>query len=245
MFHNTEIVSEILDSCCPQCGKHTPIPVSLPRSMLEAIIGKPVLCDECGDKLRKQQQQDAQREYQERLVEMSGIPPEFRTWDPTLGNGKLARFIRDHRDQSLLIVGPNAQCKTRAAAYNLLLEAKAGRKCRFCNHADLAMEFAAAMQQSGVDGMNYHRNLLNTNAILLIDDIAKRRLNETGGELLYRLINGVYEGSTSRIWITSNYSLPELHRRFENGDIADAVVSRIDRLINAGKMQMVNTGELQ
>ena len=74
--------------------------------------------------------------------------------------------------------------------------------------------------------------------ILLIDDIAKRKLNETGGELLYRLVNAVYEGAATRLWITSNKDLAPLLQRFENGDTGDAVISRFDRLIDDERMSI-------
>ena len=160
--------------------------------------------------------------------------PEFRR----SSGGTLARFIRDHRDRNLLIIGENGKCKTRAAAYNLLLEAKGGKRCRFCDYPELALEYAAAMQKSAQEGLDFVRELLRQREILLIDDIAKRKLNETGGELLYRLVNAVYEGAGTRLWITSNKDLAPLLQRFENGDTGDAVISRFDRLVDDGRMNI-------
>ena len=219
MFRDTEVSTEV--TCrCPQCGAEEKVPVSFPRWMLDIFRDKtPGLCAACSEK-------------------SAGVPPEFRQWDAAKGNGTLARFIRDHRDRNLLVIGANGKCKTRAAAYNLLLEAKAGQRCRFCDYPELALEYSAAMQKSAQEGLDFVRELLRQSDILLIDDIAKRKLNETGGELLYRLVNAVYEGAATRLWITSNKDLAPLLQRFENGDTGDAVISRFDRLIDDERMSI-------
>ena len=238
MFRDTEVSTEV--TCrCPQCGAEEKVPVSFPRWMLDIFRDKtPGLCAACSEKIRQRNQQEADRLEAMRRIESAGVPPEFRRWDAAKGNGTLARFIRDHRDRNLLIIGENGKCKTRAAAYNLLLEAKGGKRCRFCDYPELALEYAAAMQKSAQEGLDFVRELLHQSDILLIDDIAKRKLNETGGELLYRLVNAVYEGAGTRLWITSNKDLAPLLQRFENGDTGDAVISRFDRLIDDGRMNI-------
>ena len=154
MFRDTEVSTEV--TCrCPQCGAEEKVPVSFPRWMLDIFRDKtPGLCAACSEKIRQRNQQEADRREAMRRIESAGVPPEFRQWDAAKGNGTLARFIRDHRDRNLLVIGANGKCKTRAAAYNLLLEAKAGQRCRFCDYPELALEYAAAMQKSAQEGLD-------------------------------------------------------------------------------------------
>ena len=84
--------------------------------------------------------------------------------------------------------------------------------------------------------MDYILDLLNE-SILLIDDIGKRRITETAGEMLYEIFDRLLGGDCKcRVWVTSNLALSELAGRFENADIGDGVVSRIDRMIEGGTM---------
>ena len=71
----------------------------------------------------------------------------------------------------------------------------------------------------------------------MIDDIGKRRITETAGELLWDVFDMIYAGDArTKIWITSNKSLEDLPALFENRDIGDAITSRIDRMIDDGRM---------
>lgn len=129
MFRDTEVSTEV--TCrCPQCGAEEKVPISFPCWMLDIFRDKtPGLCSACSEKIRQRNQQEADRREAMRRIEIAGVPAEFRQWNAAKGNGTLARFIRDHRDRNLLVIGANGKCKTRAAAYNLLLEAKAGQRC--------------------------------------------------------------------------------------------------------------------
>ena len=54
------------------------------------------------------------------------------------------------------------------------------------------------------------------------------------------LFDRLYAGDTDIcIWCTCNTKLSELADRFENPDIGDAVSSRIDRMIEAGGMILI------
>ena len=67
--------------------------------------------------------------------------------------------------------------------------------------------------------------------------IRARQGDETAGEMLYDMIDLVYSGaSKAKLWITSNKTLADFADAFENLDLGDAVVSRLDRMIANGKM---------
>jgi hypothetical protein len=79
--------------------------------------------------------------------------------------------------------------------------------------------------------------------VILIDDVGKRRITETAGELLYDMADLVYSGSSRAvIWFTANKTLADFANQFENLDLGDAVVSRFDRMIEAGKMLNIEVG---
>ena len=117
-----------------------------------------------------------------------------------------------------------------------MVEARSGYECRFIRFSDLAAECARICKTQSENSMRFIRGLF-TNDILLIDDIAKRRITETAGEMLYDVFDLLYSGEyKTRIWVTSNLSLTDLASAFANADIGDAVVSRIDRMIEDNKM---------
>jgi DNA replication protein DnaC len=77
--------------------------------------------------------------------------------------------------------------------------------------------------------------------VLLIDDVGKRRLTETAGELLYDLLDKVYLGAANcRLWFTSNLTIAGLAERFAVKDVGSAFAARIDRLIDGGQMERLD-----
>lgn len=57
------------------------------------------------------------------------------------------------------------------------------------------------------------------------------------------MVDLVYSGEKkTKLWITSNKTLEDLSECFENLDIGDAVISRIDRMVESGKMLKIETG---
>ena len=72
--------------------------------------------------------------------------------------------------------------------------------------------------------------------IIMLDDIDKRRINETAGNMLYKLFNKLYEGNIiSRLWFTMNHNGREFQNMFDNRDYGAAVLSRIDRMMKDGR----------
>ena len=228
IYHNT----------CPKCGKVEEQPVEVPDFMREILTGGNTenFCDKCLEEVEQIKNIQRQKEREEMFIDQADIPADFREWDSEKGNGNLARKIRDNRHLHIFVAGRNNCCKTRATAINLKLEAKKGMRCRFVRFSELAAGYARVCKVESENSMQYIRNLLNYD-VLFIDDIGKRRITETAGELLYDLFDLIYSGeSKTRVWITSNKSISDLAGIFENGDMGDAVVSRLDRMIDAGKM---------
>lgn len=244
MLRSTENAPDIRVPCrntCPKCGTVDEYFVTLPAWAAEVFPGgeRSKLCLVCIEEKRKAEENELRAEQIDELMDHAEIPANFLSWDKSKGNGELARKIRDCRHMSLYVSGANDCGKTRAAAFNLLLEIRSGVKCRFIRFTELAAAYARVCKLESENSMKYIKSVL-ADRIVLIDDIGKRRITGTAGELLYELFDRVYAGDCgSRIWITSNLSLAELANQFENVDIGDAVVSRIDRMIDDGRMMKI------
>lgn len=231
---------------CPACGVESNNTIEIESWAAKIITGGETknLCESCA---KKEKEAEEEERRQNRMIELLAhveIPKNFYTWDVKLGNSKLARLIRDNRDKSMYIAGENNCGKTRAAAYNLLLEVRSGKWCRYMRFSELAASYARVCKIASEEAQAHIAGLLDDNAVLLIDDIGKRRITENAGELLYELFDRLYAGDAKTlIWCTANLNSISLAERFENRDIGDAVSSRIDRMIDAGTMVKIEAGK--
>lgn len=244
MFPSIESDADIEVKChntCPKCGKEEDYTRTFPAWAGQVFQGgeRKQICQSCLEKMENKKKEEAKKDYIEELMDHAKIPKNFLNWDKSRGNAELGRKIRDSRHLSLFIVGANDCGKTRAAAFNLLLEIKSGLRCRFIRFTELAASYARVCKMESENSMDYIESVL-ADKIVLIDDIAKRRITRNAGELLYEIFDRVYAGDCeSRIWVTCNLSLGNLANRFESVDTGDAVVSRIDRMIDDGTMMKI------
>jgi DNA replication protein DnaC len=234
-YHNT----------CPKCGKQESFQVEVPEFARQIMTGGNTqnFCDDCIVEVQKLEALHREQQRRELLLDRAEIPADFHVWDKDKGNNQLARQIHDNAEKCLFIAGKNDACKTRSAAFNLKLQVtKSNLACRFIRWSDLAMGYARTCKMSSENSRLYIEDFLK-NDVLLIDDIGKRRITETAGEMLYDMVDLVYSGAKkTKLWITSNKTLDDLADAFENLDMGDAVVSRLDRMIESGKMLKIETG---
>lgn len=230
------------NNTCPKCGKKDHFQMEVPEFALDILTGGDTtnFCDDCIIEIERLNNLRREQQHREMLLEKSEIPAEFLVWNRDLGDNQLARKIRESADKSLIVCGQNSTCKTRAMAINLKYQiTENGHCCRFIRWSDLAFGYARTCKLSSENSQEYIRGFLK-NKILMIDDIGKRRITETAGEMLYDIVDLVYSGEAqTRLWITSNKSLEGLADIFDNLDLGDAVVSRIDRMIANGKMALI------
>jgi DNA replication protein DnaC len=233
------------NNTCPKCGKQTSYEFEVPEFAKDIMRGGNTqnFCDECVVELEKLEALRRDQLRREEWLEKAEIPADFLEWNKTKGNNQLARQIRDNAEKCLFICGKNDACKTRATAINLKLQiTQNNKRCRFIRWSDLAMGYARTCKISSENSKFYIEQFLSYD-VLLIDDIGKRRITETAGELLYDLVDLVYSGEKkTNLWITSNKTLEALSECFENLDLGDAVVSRIDRMVDSGKMVKLEIG---
>lgn len=232
-YHNT----------CPKCGAEETVYV--PEELTELLAGGETrnYCENCRAEVEKQEAIEREKRRRADLLEKAEIPIKFLEWDKSKGDNQLARLIRDNSHRSMFICGKNGNCKTRAAAINIKFEiTQDGKRCRFIRWSDLAAGYARVCKMSSENSQNYIEQIL-TYDVLLIDDVGKRRITETAGELLYDMIDLVYSGSSRTVlWFTANKTLADFANQFENLDLGDAVVSRFDRMIEAGEMLNIEVG---
>ena len=233
------------NNTCPKCGKQSSYEIEVPEFAKDIMRGGNTqnFCDECVVELEKLEALRRDQLRREEWLEKAEIPADFLEWDKTKGNNQLARQIRENACKCLFICGKNDACKTRAAAANLKLQiTQNNKRCRFIRWSDLAMGYARTCKISSENSKFYIEQFLSYD-VLLIDDIGKRRITETAGEMLYDMIDLVYSGEKkTKLWITSNKTLEDLSECFENLDIGDAVISRIDRMVDSGKMVKLEIG---
>lgn len=193
-------------------------------------------CPDCAEKIRQAQLLEQQAMLIENRIAGCGVPDNFREWDSAKGNKELANAIRCECGKSLYISGHYGTCKTRAACANLLRRIKSGQLGKFVRFGEIANRYQHSFSK-GENAPDYYIDSLLDSDILLIDDVGKRKITQTAGELLYEIFDRIYAGDTRcRVWLTSNAELRAFAYKFENEDVGNAVLSRIDRLIGDGKM---------
>lgn len=233
--------------CC-RCGKVEEGEIEvLPDSKLNPL-NTDSLCTDC----YAAQQADwalaierKRQEIRERAkLDMHKIPEDLLYWDTRLGNRALANTIKSNRDKCLFICGGYGTGKTRAAAANLARLAD-NHAVRFYRWSDLARQYAELCKSESEKSSEFIKELAQWE-VLLIDDIGKKRLTENASELLFDLLDKVYLGqSRCRIWLTCNKDLLGVKRLFVNPDVGNAFVSRIDRMIDEGKLVKIEAAQCE
>lgn len=229
---------------CPKCGAEET--TFVPEELTDMLTGGETrnYCDNCRAEVERQEAIEREKRRRADLLEKADIPLNFQVWDKARGNNKLARTIHENAGKCMFVCGENSTCKTRATVINLKLEIEQnGKRCRFIRWSDLAAGYAKVCKMSSENSKAYINGFLRYD-VLLIDDIDKRRITETAGEMLYDMIDLVYSGSSRTVlWFTANKTIADLANVFENLDIGDAVVSRLDRMIESNKMLNIEVGE--
>ena len=221
---------------CKVCQRHFETVLDLPKGF--GMYIKPTICDTCAEEQEAREYQEAQRRaWRERSVKC-GIPEGFLDYDKQKGHAELQEWVRGHWHTSLLITAPYSAGKSRLLAYCLtrwIINRPEG-KYAFWNFSDLADKYAALSGQSLFDASAFKKELYGLD-ILVLDDLGKRRMTPVVEDLLYSMLDYFYAcGGHRLIWITSNKPLSELARSFSSADIAEAVISRVRRMIDGGQM---------
>lgn len=224
------------DWTCRRCRKTQHAEQELSEFFAEIGPIVPTICDSCADQIREE---DERREFEASWRARSlkdGVPPGFLDYDKGRGNSALFSWIKENWEKSLLIVGKVDTGKSRAMAYAFTRweAAQKGLKLRFISWADFCETYAALSSKNFYEAESFKNGILGCD-ILAIDDFGKRRSTPIMEDLAYSVVNSFYE-SGRRMWMTANKPLSEILQTFNNQDIAEAVISRFDRMIHDGIM---------
>lgn len=216
---------------CPDCGCRMIRTITLPADLQVFKDGDHVICTTCAQSRKDVETHRAMIQAEQQRINATGVPPQFRAWEPEKGNREMLNWINANSEKNLLLISEVNTGKTRAACKALLNASKCGMRCRYTEFVDLASQYSGEKKESTTAAQRLVKRILGIYDILLIDDIDKQKLTDTTGELLYKLLNAVYSGNAkARLWLTMNCSGRELQQRFEVADHGAAVLSRIDRM---------------
>lgn len=229
------------NTICNHCKKNSVIQLDISdlfaNALPQPIIG---VCPDCSAVLDAENRAEFNRMHEKEILEKARIPKEFLNFDKSKGNMDLARFVWQNRANSMMLFGAVGTGKTRCVcrvAREMLL---AGSRIEYWDFQELSGKYSALNQEGSDLGRNFIKHTLNRNEVTIIDDIDKKKYSDSVCELLYAIFDGIYAGNFSgKIWVTANFANgEEMHRKFENGDIADAVCSRVDRMSQDGRMSL-------
>jgi DNA replication protein DnaC len=245
MFQQTEKIHMRIFNKCPDCNKEWESDIEIEKEIYDlmnwtATMSQYVFCDTCKAKHDAINQQEQRKKDIADEIDFANIPKEFISWDRDLGNIELCKWIKANADKSLIICGEYGTGKTRSICVNLCNLIKENLyqrlKIKYYRFPDLAKGYAGICHTDISQAKNYLMNIFR-NDIVVIDDLVKQRITDNAGEMLYEVFDMLYNGNIQcRIWFTSNIDWRKLAIRFENHDVGNAVVSRIDRMISDGRM---------
>lgn len=216
-----EIKDNKIIAQCPMCNQTFTMcieTVDNAFSMVMKSFAENAECDDCGAKriatinAEEQQYRDAKIAYE--LLEDSNLPEKF------LGLGKpivsfAASWIHDHKNFNLLISGESGAGKTSSAVYvaERCIKFSKQKVRYYATFADLNAEYISA--KTGNSDTRKTResqfwSKLHSYDLLIIDEQVGQgeqvRLTPSGQELLFQLINSVYDGThRGRVWILGNF----------------------------------------
>lgn len=237
-----QMVKIRLHNECPHCGKVADTNLEVDNFVAQILLARDKssnCCSDCAKAIRDERFARDLAANTQVTIDESGIPADFLNWDHQKGNNTLANAIRTNAKKSLFIQGHYATGKSRAACANLKRQIEFGKTGKFVRFGDIANRYARTFSNGETEPDRFIENLLKAN-FLVIDDLGKRRITQTAGELLFGILDRIYSGeSKCRIWITSNIAVRDLASKFDSTDSGDAVVSRIDRMVKDRKMGVI------
>jgi len=212
---------------CKVCGQ------SLPDfQTIQGFTIKPSLCDNCGDKMAKDEYDEKMKEVIENKLKTTRIPRRYTEWDNETGVEKgsidLVKWLRPRFRGSVYISGPHGKGKTHTVAYSAFsIMQKQNIGVLFINSQEWLSEMM--MQKMMGESIVKHIKHACECDLVIIDDMGKEKLTESKLELIYNVINK-RDVDEMRTYFTSNYTIEELAARFDT-NYGPAIVERIRRMV--------------
>lgn len=217
-----------IDFVCRVCGKSRHLEWIAERWLAEKVsdTSDPV-CDACADAEEEKRIRLEMSGHASDFAIKAGVPEKFIEWDKTKGNNELLKFILRNIHRNLFIADKNDQGKTRALclAVRKVLTDDYRKKVVFWNVNELVSAYVDEIKNGRSDAF---KNRLKRMDLVVLDDFGKKFLSEAGGDLIYTIVNGLYERS-GIVWMSANRMPNELKKYFQNDEIFDAVFSKFGR----------------
>ena len=243
MTSTSQKIKLAINNTCPQCGKDWKTYIEIEEEYLAMLgwsneVANKTLCDTCNYKLIAENEINQEKTRINQAIENANIPADFTQWDKEKGNSKLANFVYQNKDKNLFLSGIYGTGKSRSLAINLvkLITQNELARVKYFRFTELAMQYASICKEDIGQASKFIKDLLNYD-IIVIDDLAKKRITDNAGEFMYDIFDNLYCGKAKcKLWVSSNINWRKLANLFENKDCGNAVVSRIDRLISENRL---------
>jgi DNA replication protein DnaC len=188
-------------------------------------------CDECveiqDNKAKIRGKKEREQEFLLRLPELikeDNLPPNYLFEKGDVPCRHVANWIWTNKDRNVLLTGNTGTGKTTSAVaclYRLLKNYK--RRVFYINFTELTVAYRIAKMSDTrkyVNPVSEFMQRMSALNVLCIDEICgKGKMTELGEELLYKIINGVADGTfRAKVWILGNLrgqTLPSMFNDFE------------------------------
>lgn len=210
------------------CSLQFELPEKDEYGFAESLIKTGLTCDNCKDSQQKSFR-DIRRNkllIDANLMDRkTGEKHDFLEFDESIGNKNLWKWAWDNRFSSLYIAGKYDIGKTRVAvsvAGKIIEETS----LIYFRTMDLLKIYQAKCAQSMDQALRFIQMIESKN-LLILDDLGKEKLTNTTTEILFGIVDHRYAYRRhKKLWITTNYSGPELIDRL-GPDRGEAVVKRL------------------
>lgn len=202
-------------------------------------------CPACQEKRdrRQREQLEAQRLREimnnlPQLIEATGIPKRYRLQRPPVGF--VAEWIYLHHDRNLLLSGQTGTGKSTSACFVAVELLKQDKRIHYTSLRALLDAWRKAKTSDYADAPDALLDRLCRLDVLIIDEmVEKARVSESGQELLFELLERVYNGECrARIWLLGNFYAGSLEAIFDD---AEPVRRRLQETFLCGVIDLPNS----
>lgn len=217
-----------IDFVCRVCGKSFHLEWITERGIAEkSLDASDPICDACAEMEEDRKIRLEMGKYAAEYAVRAGVPAQFLEWDKEKGNNELLKFVFRNLGKNLFIADENDQGKTRALcrAVKKVFCDDYRKAVAFWNVNDMVSAYVDEIKNGRADAF---KNRLKTMDLIVMDDFGKKYLTEAGGDLIYTIVNGLYE-RRGIVWMSANRMPNALKKYFQNDEIFEAVFSKFGR----------------
>jgi DNA replication protein DnaC len=184
-----------------------------------------------------EKEQEETRQRKQKLLELSRLPKRyweccFETSKATRDNGAVLDFVRAYAEslpntEGLFLSGPVGTGKTylTACLVNHLIEKEI--RVLFGNVLDLLGRIRKSYDPETQEEEWRIMDEMAAVPLLIIDDLGKEKVRPWVEQTLYHIVDARYRENKALV-VTSNYSLGDLEKRYE--EVGPALASRISEM---------------